>query len=189
MVYSKKYKNTRPFKCNICKEKFMFSRGLHFHNTIHTNPLVCKFPNCGKKFSRVCSYQLKLHENKHHRLVINKIILKRKFDDELDQLDENHEKHVIDKLYELSVKNDANDANDANDKNDKENKKIKIDTTLFSAKVVSGIKMPNLPRGFKPLPEYDTDVESFDDEYVCSNKDISFSFENLTLLANVCSSI
>jgi len=170
-IHTKKYKNNRPFKCNICKEKFMFYRGLHFHNTIHTNPLICKYLNCGKKFSRVCSYQLKLHENKHQQLVANKINRKRQFDND-----------VFDELHELA------------ELVEKEIKKIKIDKTLFTAKVVSGIKMPNLPRGFKPLPEYgteyETDDESDDGEYFRSNKDnITSCFENLTLLANVCSSI
>ena len=172
--YSKKYKSTRPFRCNMCKEKFMFSRGLHFHNTIHTNPLICKYPNCGKKFSRVCSYQLKLHENKHKLLLVSdKTNRKRKIkNNKYDELDE------LDELIELV---------------EKEIKKIKIDKTLFTAKVVSGIKMPNLPRGFKPLPEYgteyETDNESDDGEYCSRNKEMYSYFENLTLLANVCSSI
>ena len=149
----------------------MFSRGLHFHNTIHTNPLECKY--CDKKFSRICSYQLKLHENKHEGKCK---VLKRKHD-ESQENDENQENDNSFNKIEISKK---------------ENKRMKIDKTLFSAKLVSGIKMPFLPKGFKPLPEYESEYESkCDTEYESDYEpvsSISNKFEdsqNLLLLASV----
>jgi len=122
----------------------MFLRGLEFHNTKHSNPLQCKY--CNKKFSRVCSYQLKVHENIHE----GKLLKKRKRDESMNEII--HEK-----------------------------KKIKFKNILFSPKIVSGIKMPFLPKGFKPIPDYESDYNSNSN----SNSSKFDETYNLVMLANV----
>jgi len=78
------------------------------------------------------------------------------------------------------------------EKIEKIEKKEKIDKSLFSAKIVwGGIKMPTLPKGFKPIsdyesdPDYDADTE-LDNHYEIDSK-MNLKFNDLNLLANVAS--
>ena len=38
-------------------------------------------------------------------------------------------------------------------------KKEKFDKIMFSAKIVSGILIPTLPKGFRPIPDYEYESE------------------------------
>lgn len=63
-------------------------------------------------------------------------------------------------------------------------KKEKIDKTLFTPKIVMGIKFPTLPSGFIPIPESDNDYE-YEYKYTHSEKKLDLNFERLNLLANI----
>ena len=57
------------------------------------------------------------------------------------------------------------------------NKKMKIDSTIFAPKIVSGILIPTLPKGFMPIPDYE-DESDYEDDY---------HQDNLLLLSEVIS--
>lgn len=153
--------DNRLHNCTICNESFKFTRGLVIHNATHSNPLECKY--CGKQFSKICTYQHKIHENKHKGIKIN---YKRKFEKDSEMDSEMNFTFDI----ETYTKN---------------HKKVKLDKTLFTPQIVqtfSDIKLPVLLQGFKPISETESEYET-DSEYI--EKDISSNLENLKLLANV----
>jgi len=71
-------------------------------------------------------------------------------------------------------------------------KKEKIDKSLFSAKIVwGGIKIPTLPKGFKPISEYESEPDYDADTELDNHSEIdskmNLKFNDLNLLANVAS--
>jgi hypothetical protein len=67
------------------------------------------------------------------------------------------------------------------------NKKEKIDKTIFTPRIVSGIIFPTLPKGFMPIPDYDYDSDSkfnSNSEYDADSED-ELHPVNLLMLAEV----
>ena len=117
--------------------------------------------------------QLELSKNNK----INKINNKRKYDETEDT--------------------DANDATEATEENNKMhpflntviyrnfmliNKKEKIDKSIFTPKIVSGILFPTLPNGFMRIPDYD--YEDYDSVYDADYED-DVPRDKLLMLAKI----
>ena len=90
------------------------------------------------------------HKNKPSPLVLTTQNNKRKYEDIIND-SENEEQNMMHPLRN----------NDIYKKLMLLSKKEKIDKTIFTAKIVfAGIVSPTLPKGFKPIPDYDYEYES-----------------------------
>jgi hypothetical protein len=100
----------------------------------------------------------KKHKNKPSPLVLTTQNNKRKYEDIIND-SENEEQNMMHPLRN----------NDIYKKLMLLSKKEKIDKTIFTAKIVfAGIVSPTLPKGFKPIPDYDYEYESdynFEEDY------------------------
>ena len=107
--------------------------------------------------------QLELSKNNK----INKINNKRKFD-KTDDTDANTEQNRMHPLRNNAIYRKLMLLN----------KKEKIDKTIFTPKIVSGILVPTLPKGFMRIPDYD--YEEYDADYEDDNQQ-----DNLLMLAKI----
>ena len=92
--------------------------------------------------------QVKKEKNRPAPLILNKPRIKRKYDDIIND-SENEEQNTMHPLRNTDIYR----------KLILLSKKEKIDKTMFTAKIVSGILIPTLPKGFRPIPDYEYESE------------------------------
>lgn len=92
--------------------------------------------------------QIKKEKNRPSPLILNKPRIKRKYDDIIND-SENEEQNMSHPLRNTDIYRKLMLLR----------KKEKIDKTMFTAKIVSGIFIPTLPKGFRPIPDYEYESE------------------------------
>ena len=111
-----------------------------------------------KKFEVQKEKKEKHKKNKPSPLVLSTQNNKRKYEDIIND-SENEEQNMMHPLRNNDIYKNLMLLS----------KKEKIDKTIFTAKIVfAGIVSPTLPKGFKPIPDYDYEYESdynFQEDY------------------------
>jgi hypothetical protein len=118
--------------------------------------------------------QVKKEKNRPSPLILTKYRSKRKYND-TEKDTENEEQNIMHPLRNTDIYRKLMLLS----------KKEKIDKTMFTAKIVSGILIPTLPKGFKPIPDYDYENESESDYNYEPNYEDDCKQSNLLMLADV----
>ena len=123
-----------------------------------------------RKFDLPKEKQLKKEKIIPSPLILSKPRIKRKYDDIINN-SENEEQNIMHPLQNTEIYRTLLLLS----------KKEKFDKIMFSAKIVSGILIPTLPQGFRPIPDYEYESEyNYDADYEDDCEQC-----NLIMLANV----